>query len=106
MIGRGCFGNPWIFQQAKAALEGQPIPEMPPLSERCDLVVRQIEISAREGSEKVAVLEARRHYAWYLKGVPHSGYYKEQIVKMETLEDVYRVTRGIKRDLCGKEERP
>ena len=103
MIGRGSFGNPWLFQQAKAALEGQPIPEMPPLSERCDLVVRQIEISAREGSEKVAVLEARRHYAWYLKGIPHSGYYKEQIVKMETLEDVYRVTRGIKRDLCEKE---
>ena len=47
-----------------------------------------------------ACLEARRHYAWYLKGVPHAGYYKEQIVKITTLEDVYRVTRGIKRDLC------
>ena len=32
MIGRGCFGNPWLFQQAKAALEGLPIPELPPLS--------------------------------------------------------------------------
>jgi len=31
--------------------------------------------------------------------VPHSGYYKEQIVKMNTLEDVYQVTKGIKRDL-------
>ena len=47
-----------------------------------------------------ACLEARRHYAWYLKGVPHAGYYKEQIVKITTLEDVYRVTKGIKRDLC------
>ena len=47
----------------------------------------------------MAVLEARRHYCWYLKGVPHSGYYKEQIVQMNTLEDVYRVTKGIKRDL-------
>ena len=45
------------------------------------------------------MLAARRHYAWYLKGVPHSGYYKEQIVRMETLEDVDRVTAGIKRDL-------
>ena len=34
------------------------------------------------------MLEARRHYCWYLKGVPHSGYYKEQIVQMNTLEDV------------------
>jgi len=49
--------------------------------------------------EKIAVLNARRHYACYLKGLPHASYYKEQIVHMETLDDVYRVTRGIKRDL-------
>ena len=99
MIGRGAFGNPWLFAQARAALEGAPIPPLPPLSERCDAVVRQIELSAAMKGERTAVLEARKHYCWYLKGVPHSGYYKEQIVQMNTLEDVYRVTRGIKRDL-------
>lgn len=99
MIGRGCFGNPWIFREAEAALAGGPIPERPPLAQRCDTAVRQIELAAAYNCEKIAVLTARRHYAWYLKGVPHSGYYKEQIVRMETLEDVYRVTKGIKRDL-------
>ena len=99
MIGRGCFGNPWIFQQAAALLAGEPVPERPSLAERCDTSVRQIELAARYSCERVAVLTARRHYAWYLKGVPHASYYKEQIVRMETLEDVYRVTRGIKRDL-------
>jgi tRNA-dihydrouridine synthase B len=99
MIGRGCFGNPWLFQQAKAALEGQPIPELPPLAERCDTAVRQFRLAAEAKGERVAVLEARRHYCWYLKGVSHSGYYKEQIVQMNTLEDVERVTKGIKRDL-------
>ena len=99
MIGRGCFGNPWLFQQAKAALEGEEIPERPTLAQRCDTAVRQIELAAQYNCEKIAVLTARRHYAWYLKGVPHSTYYKEQIVRMETLEDVYRVTAGIKRDL-------
>ena len=100
MIGRGIFGNPWLFAQCKAALEGREIPPMPPLSERCDTAVRQFELSAANKGEKIACLEARRHYAWYLKGVPHAGYYKEQIVKITTLEDVYRVTAGIKRDLC------
>ncbi len=100
MIGRGCFGNPWIFREAKAALAGEPVPERPPLAERCDAAVRQIELAAQYNCEKIAVLTARRHYAWYLKGVPHAGYYKEQIVRMETLEDVYRVTKGIKRDLA------
>jgi len=36
MIGRGCFGNPWLFQQCRAALVGEPIPPLPPLAERCD----------------------------------------------------------------------
>ena len=99
MIGRGCFGNPWIFREAEAALAGEPIPPKPPLAERCDTAVRQIELAAQYNCEKIAVLTARRHYAWYLKGVPHAGCYKEQIVRMETLEDVYRVTKGIKRDL-------
>ena len=99
MIGRGCFGNPWLFQQAKAALAGEPIPPLPPLAQWCDTAVRQFELAAQYKGERVAVLEARRHYCWYLKGVPHSGYYKEQIVQMNTLEDVYRVTKGIKRDL-------
>lgn len=99
MIGRGCFGNPWIFQEARAALAGGLIPPRPPLDQRCDTAVRQIELAAEYNCEKIAVLTARRHYAWYLKGVPHASCYKEQIVRMETLEDVYRVTKGIKRDL-------
>ena len=40
MIGRGCFGNPWLFQQAAAALAGEEIPERPPLDRRCDAAVR------------------------------------------------------------------
>ncbi|SFQ10375.1 tRNA-U20-dihydrouridine synthase [Oscillibacter sp. PC13] len=99
MIARGCFGNPWIFQQASAALEGLPVPPLPSLAERCDTAVRQFELAAAARGERVAVLEARRHYCWYLKGISHSSYYKEQIVQMNTLEDVYRVTKGIKRDL-------
>ena len=99
MIGRGCFGNPWIFAQANAVLEGRDVPPLPPLAERCDMAVRQFELAAEYKGERVAILEARRHYCWYLKGVSHSGYYKEQIVQMNTLEDVYRVTKGIKRDL-------
>ena len=88
-----------ISAEAQAALNGEPIPERPPLFERCDTAVRQIELATQYNCEKIAVLTARRHYAWYLKGVSHSTYYKEQIVRMETLEDVYRVTAGIKRDL-------
>ena len=99
MIGRGCFGNPWLFQQAQAALAGQPIPPLPPLAERWATAVRQVELSVADKGEHIAVLEARKQLCWYLKGVSHANYYKEQIVRMDTLEDVYRVSAGVQRDL-------
>ena len=99
MIGRGCFGNPWLFQRANAALAGEEIPPLPSLAVRCDTAVRQFELSAAQKGEHIACLEARKHYAWYLKGVPHAGYYKEQISHVSTLADIYKVTEGIKRDL-------
>ncbi len=103
MIGRGCFGNPWLFQQCAAALEGKPIPPRPPLSQRCDTAVEQIELAAAQKGEHIACLEARKHYAWYLKGIPFAGYYKEQICKVETMEQLYKITEGIKRDLRDPE---
>ena len=99
MIGRGAFGNPWLLQQCAAAVEGREVPPLPPLSQRCDVAVRQFELMREQKGEKIACLEMRRHYAWYLKGVPYAGYWKKQICKMQTAEDLYAVTRGIKRDL-------
>ncbi|MBR4953959.1 MAG: tRNA dihydrouridine synthase DusB [Oscillospiraceae bacterium] len=99
MIGRGVFGNPWIFEQGNAAIEGKEIPPLPPLAERVDTAVRQITLSAELKGERLACLEARRHMAWYLRGVAHSGYFKSEIVKVETLADVLRIAEGIKREL-------
>ena len=99
MIGRGSFGNPWLFQQCAAALRGEPIPDRPPLAERVDTVVRQIEMAAEQKGERIACLEARKHFAWYLKGIPYAGYYKEQISHVETLEGLHAIAKGIKRDL-------
>ena len=99
MIGRGCFGNPWLFQQAQAALEGRSIPPLPPLAERWDTAVRQIELAVADKGEHIALLEARKQLCWYLKGVSHANYYKEQIVRLTTLEELYRVAAGVRRDL-------
>ena len=99
MIGRGCFGDPWLFREGNAAVSGLPIPEKPPLSRRIDLAVSQIEHAAAIKGERLACLEARRHLAWYLRGVAYAGLYKAQAVHVETLEDVRKVAAGIKRDL-------
>ena len=99
MIGRGCFGNPWLFRQAQAALDGREVPPLPPLAERCETAMRQFELNAAHKGEKIACLEARKQYCWYLKGVPHAGYWKEQICHVETMEDLRRITAGIQRGL-------
>lgn len=99
MIGRGAFGNPWIFERANALLQGGELPPLPPLSERIDTALAQIELSAATKGERLACLEARRHFAWYLKGVPHSGYYRTQAVHVETLEDVRSLARLMKKEL-------
>ncbi len=99
MIGRGCFGNPWLFRQANAALAGTPIPPLPPLAERMDTAAAQIETLALRSGERLACLEARHHLPWYLHGVPYGAYYRQQLVHVETLADVRRVVKDIKRDL-------
>lgn len=99
MIGRSAFGNPWVFAQVQAALDGREIPALPPLSERMDTTMRQFELAREDKGEHIACLEARKHLAWYLRGVPYSGYYKEKISSISTVEDVQRLAAGIRRDL-------
>ena len=99
MIGRASFGDPWVFTEIRAALAGEPIPARPPLAERVDTAVRQFELARTDKGERIACLEARKHFAWYLRGVAHSGYYKAQISDISSMEDIYRIAKGIQRDL-------
>ena len=99
MIGRSSFGDPWIFEEVNAAISGSPIPARPPLKDRIAVAVRQFELAEQDHGEHIACLEARKHFAWYLRGVSHSGFYKQQISSMTTMEDIYRIAKEISRDL-------
>ena len=99
MLGRGVFGDPWLFQEVSAALEGRPIPPRPPLASRVDTAVEQFRLAEADKGTHIACLEARKHFAWYLRGVPYSGYYKEKISHISTMEDICAIAAGIQRDL-------
>lgn len=99
MVGRGSFGNPWLFEQGNAAIAGEPIPALPPLRERMEEALWQVEMAVEFKGEKIALLEARKQLAWYLRGVSHAGYYKQQIVAMNTLEEARAIVRGVQKDL-------
>ena len=99
MIGRGSFGNPWLFEQGQAAIDGREVPELPPLSERIELAENQIVTLASRLGEHRACMEARHQLPWYLHGIPHSAVYRQELTQVNTLEDIRRVCKGIKRDL-------
>ena len=99
MIGRATFGNPWVFADAKAALDGEEPYVRPVLSKRVDTAVRQFEMALTDKGEHITCLEARKHFAWYLRGVAYANYYKEQISGIKSMEDVYRIAEGIRKDL-------
>ena len=61
--------------------------------------VLMIEMLAQAAGERSACLEARHHLPWYLHGVPYAGYYRNELVHVDTLDDIYRIVKEIKRDL-------
>ena len=99
MIGRSVFGDPWVFEEVAYALRGEEYPGRPCLADRIAVAVRQFQLSEEDHGEKIACLEARKHFAWYLRGVSHSSYYKNQITSLTTMEDIYRVAKDVVRDL-------
>ena len=99
MIGRSVFGDPWIFQEVDAALKGEDYPGRPKLAQRIAVAVEQFRLAQQEHGEHIACLEARKHFAWYLRGVRNSAYFKKQISCLSTMEDIYRVAKDVVREL-------
>ncbi len=99
MAGRGAMGNPWLFSGANAALSGRQVPPLPPIAERCETAMRQFELACGYKGERIACLEARKHYAWYLRGVRNASRFKSRIAKAESMDELREITEGIKREL-------
>lgn len=88
MIGRGALGNPWLFGQCNAMLAGQPVPLLPPLYERLETARRQIIMATEQKGEHIAMLQARKHIAWYLKGVRGTKRLKAGISELNSFEEL------------------
>jgi len=90
MIGRASIGNPWFFKQIKHFIEtGEHLPEIT-IADRVEMAKRhlQMEIDWKE-SEIVGVMETRRHYTNYFKGIPHFKEYRLKMVTSDSAKDVF-----------------
>ena len=99
MVGRATFGDPWLFTEIQQALRGEEIAPRPSLNDRMELGRKQVLLALEDKGEKIACLEARKHLAWYLRGVSHAAYYKKEICAISTVEQAMKLIDDIKRDL-------
>jgi tRNA-dihydrouridine synthase B len=89
MIARGSFGQPWIFRQARALLDGQPMPPAPPVAERFAIALRHARMAAEfEVDPKGAAIEFRKHLGWYVKGLPGSAELRKRLHAVEGFSEV------------------
>ena len=89
MMARGTHGAPWIFRQARAALEGKEIPPDPILTERFRICLRHAENSiAYGGNPELAAVEFRKHLGWYTKGIPGGKQLRQELFKVSSLRDM------------------
>ena len=95
MIGRGALGRPWLFAQIHAYLtEGILLPD-PPLEERMEVMMRHIRLAAELKGEYVAVREARKHIAWYLKGVRGAARFRNASGSVCTVEEANALAKEV-----------
>ena len=83
MIGRGTFGNPWIFAKIKHFLEtGGKLPDVSN-EEKLRVIKEQIQLELENKPEVTAIREMRKHIAWYTKNMPNSSEFRCEINKIE-----------------------
>lgn len=89
MIARGSHGSPWIFREARAALDGEPVSEPPDVAERFAIATEHARNSiAFGGDEERAMLEFRKHLGWYTSGLPNGRALRQELFQVTTLEEM------------------
>jgi nifR3 family TIM-barrel protein len=94
MIARGAQGNPWIFSEVSAALEGRPYTP-PTLTERLSIALEHAEDIVLEKGERIGIAESRKHMAWYLHGIRGAATARNAVMTASTLSDLRSIFSGL-----------
>lgn len=98
-IARGTYGNPWVFEDARAlALEGRPVPQRSH-RERLDALREHLALTHRLVPRAMA--RARTYATWYLKGMPHAAAWRGRVVRCDSYEDFRALVDEIEADVVA-----
>ena len=96
MIGRGAIGNPWIFNQIKEYLQNGKIIDDPTIVEKANMVLEHLELSIKWKGPKLGILEMRRHYGNYFRGMPQIKQYRSKLVQSNDYLELVELITEIK----------
>ncbi|MCM1544706.1 MAG: tRNA dihydrouridine synthase DusB [Ruminococcus sp.] len=88
LVGRGALGRPWVFSQISAYLKNEVVLPEPPVSEQMRVMVKHIKRICEYKGEKVGIKEARKHAAWYIRGIKGAAEFRKQAGMLESIEQL------------------
>ena len=95
MVGRGAMGAPWIFRQINTYLsEGKMLPD-PPISRKMELMLRQARLMCEYKDPRTALLQMRKHAAWYIKGMKGAAELRKRAFKITDISELERLAYDI-----------
>ena len=95
MIGRGAFGNPWIFRDAQALLAGQPAGAAPDAAERFRVALDHARLALRlQGDSRKTVMEFRKHFGWYTRGLHGASDLRQRLFQVESMAEAEAIFLG------------
>ncbi|MBV7440197.1 tRNA dihydrouridine synthase DusB [Weeksellaceae bacterium TAE3-ERU29] len=98
MIGRAAIGYPWIFREIKHFIATGEVLSEPTMNERVNIVKRHLEFSCEWKEEKTGILEMRKHYANYFKGIPNFKPFRKQLVSLDNKDNLLHLLSKIEQE--------
>ncbi len=94
MIGRGAFGQPWIFRETRALIDGTPVPAAPDVEGRFEAALDHARmVQEYEQDPEGAAIEFRKHLGWYVRGLPNSASLRRRLHAVESFDEVEGIFR-------------
>ena len=91
MVGRGALGRPWVFQEINAYLNHEAILPEPSVTQKMHIMLKHIEKICEYKGERVGIREARKHAAWYTKGLHGAANYRARIGLISSIEELQQI---------------
>lgn len=95
MVGRGALGRPWLFSEINSYFENGTVSDEPDIAERIAVMIKHIELICKYKGERVGMREARKHAAWYIKGIRGAAAFRQEVGTLSDMDQLHELARRV-----------